>query len=101
MPPKGRNRRDGTISIDPNYPRPQRTDHSIGAGQITGKNPRRQTVIGVIGQMDRLFFCVKTDDCEDGAKEFLRYCRCIRRIRTIQDRWGKIKSRTIKGRPPP
>ena len=45
---------DSAVGIDPDYPGPDGADHSMGAGQITGENPRGQTILCVVCDDDGL-----------------------------------------------
>ena len=60
--------REGTI--DANHASPQFARNPVGLGSVGGLDIGRQTIGRIIGDLDGVFFAVKRDHDNDGAKDF-------------------------------
>src|ERR1700722_960516 len=71
IPTEGRKVTYRAIGVDPDGPGLEALRHRKGGPDVLGPDASRKAVLGVVGDLDRLFLVVESDYREDRAEHFL------------------------------
>lgn len=96
--PKGRNRADRALGVDPDNARLNAPDHAVRTGEVFGKAPRRRSEFRIISQClcsQCLCFGIKPKDRQNRPEERMRQAGCVRCMGTVDSGRREIGARAV------